>query len=270
MRGTHAIEVVDGLVVKRFRSWARDEHLREWEALTLLSRYAPGLAPEPVRAELAGDPPVIVMGWVPGEQLDDRPPIESVRLDALAAAIHRLHRAIPHDVLRSMPRAFSPNVLADKAKRLHSDQPAPADALARKALAAGGAWLHGGDLPRLLATEVEAVFGQGDGNLANCLWDGRRVRLVDFEDSGRSDRAFELAELAEHLSGIDAGLDVAALLDRFDLTPAELERLLGFRRLEALTWFLMLLPGGAAHARNPPEALPRQAIRLLALLDASG
>lgn len=138
---------------------------------------------------------------------------------------------------------------------------APAGVRGRRCVA------RGGDIPRLLAAEVEPVFGQRDGNLANCLWDDRRVRLVDFEDSGRSDLAFELAELVEHLSGIDARLDVDALLGRFDLTPAERQRLLGFRRLEALTWFLMLQPGGAAYERNPPESLHRQAIRLLDLLE---
>ncbi|GAB3405337.1 aminoglycoside phosphotransferase family protein [Flindersiella endophytica] len=269
MRGTHAIEHVDGVVVKRFRSWDRGEPRREWEALTLLARYAPGLAPEPVRAELAGDPPTIVMSRVPGEPLGERP-IGSAQLDALADAIHRLHRAVPSDALRNLPRAFSPSVLADKAERLHGRHPPSADSLVRKAFSVGGAWLHGDDVPRLLAAEAELVFGQGDGNLANCLWDGRRIRLVDFEDSGSGDRAFELAELVEHLSAIDAGLEVAALLGRFDLTRAESDRLFGFRRLEALTWFLMLLPGGAAHVRNPPEALPRQAIRLLTLLESPG
>jgi len=47
-----------------------------------------------------------------------------------------------------------------------------------------------------------AVLGQGDGNLANFLWDGGQVRIVDFEDSGPSDRAFELAVLVEHLSAV--------------------------------------------------------------------
>ncbi|SEG99641.1 Phosphotransferase enzyme family protein [Nonomuraea solani] len=41
---------------------------------------------------------------------------------------------------------------------------------------------------------VTPVFGAGDGNLANFLWDGTRVRIVDFEDSGHSDLAYEVAE----------------------------------------------------------------------------
>lgn len=36
--------------------------------------------------------------------------------------------------------------------------------------------------------------------MATLVWNGRTVRLDDFEDRGRSDRAFELAVFVEHLS----------------------------------------------------------------------
>jgi hypothetical protein len=52
------------------------------------------------------------------------------------------------------------------------------------------------------------------------LLDGRRVRLVDFEDSGPSDRAFELAVLVEHLSAWpDGRLDADTFAALFDLSP---------------------------------------------------
>jgi len=38
------------------------------------------------------------------------------------------------------------------------------------------------------------------------------------------------------------------------------------RRLAALFWLILLLPGGQASGRNPPGTLRRQADRLLALL----
>jgi len=41
---------------------------------------------------------------------------------------------------------------------------------------------------------------------------------------------------------------------------------LGFRRLAALFWLLMLRPGSRSSARNPPGTLERQAERLLGLL----
>jgi hypothetical protein len=47
---THELEFDGALVVKRYRSWDRGEPRREWLALGLLARHAPGLAPEPVRA----------------------------------------------------------------------------------------------------------------------------------------------------------------------------------------------------------------------------
>jgi thiamine kinase-like enzyme len=114
---------------------------------------------------------------------------------------------------------------------------------------------------------VPAVFGQGDSNLANFLWDGQKVRIVDFEDSGRSDRAVELAMFAEHLSvWHDAGLDAYPLIAAFNLSPAEAAKLVESRRLAALAWLLFLRPGGRASRRNPPGTLRRQAERLLSLL----
>ena len=61
VRSTHAVEMADGLVVKRFCSWERGEHQREWQALKLLAEFAPGLAPAPVTADLDADPPAITM-----------------------------------------------------------------------------------------------------------------------------------------------------------------------------------------------------------------
>ena len=51
---THDIRIDPGrgVVVKRFRSWDRDEPAREWRALRLLAEYAPGLAPRPLSASL--------------------------------------------------------------------------------------------------------------------------------------------------------------------------------------------------------------------------
>lgn len=112
------------------------------------------------------------------------------------------------------------------------------------------------------------VLGQGDANLANFLWDGSQVRIVDFEDSGPSDRAFELAVLVEHISAwSDAGLSADAFLGSFGLTAAEQVRVREYCRLSALFWLMMLPPGSPAHDRNPPGTLERQATRLLLLLE---
>lgn len=131
----------------------------------------------------------------------------------------------------------------------------------------GARWLAREGERRLSAAEVPSVFGSGDGNLANYLWDGARVRVVDFEDSGRSDAAFELAEITEHVgSWVEHPLDVSGFLGRFDLSPAEVARLPDCRRLLALVWLFLLAGEDAAAPRNPPGTAKRQAGRVLALL----
>ncbi|MBF6228505.1 hypothetical protein IU470_25785 [Nocardia abscessus] len=109
------------------------------------------------------------------------------------------------------------------------------------------------------------VFGSGDGNLANYLWDGSDVRVVDFEDSGRSDRAFELAEITEHVgSWVEHPLDVARFIESCELTAAESIRLRDCRRLLALAW-LFLLALDDKNRRNPPGTVERQAERVMNL-----
>jgi hypothetical protein len=258
---THVIDVGDDQVVKRFRSWDRGEHLREWQALTLLASYAPGLAPAPLSADLTSVPPQVRMSRVPGLPLDGQP-VTPGHLDAVAAAISRLHAAVPQDVVAGLrPQPWLEAGAADRMRSIVAGRRAPHDdVLARAAFGAGMRWLGLAVDPRPEPRSV--VFGQGDGNLANYLWDGGRVRLVDFEDSGRSDRAYELAAFAEHLSvWHDAGVETGALLGRFELTRAEHARVLFFRRAFAFYWLVKL------HGRpGRRDALHSQAARLLALL----
>jgi len=92
---------------------------------------------------------------------------------------------------------------------------------------------------------------------------------VDFEYAGKSDRCAEIAELIEHISARctpDRTWD--QLLDELDLSRFEGRRVLTIRRLDAIMWFRMLLPGQPGHSRNPPGTLQMQAQRLLDLLSA--
>ncbi|MDQ3715440.1 MAG: hypothetical protein M3381_05320 [Actinomycetota bacterium] len=88
--------------------------------------------------------------------------------------------------------------------------------------------------------------------------------MVDFEDSGGSDRAFELADLVEHVSGlVTDDLDSDKLVEAFDRDPATERRLHTYRRLMASYWLRMLLPDGPAHLRHPSGSLHRQATPVL-------
>ena len=266
---THEIHLDAGrdVVIKRFRSWDRREPAREWTALVLLAEFAPGLAATPVRADLTADPPVIEMSRLPGVPLGGTS-LSAAQADALALALSRLWNAVPHARLTEMD---GPGLNASQLTRRVTDM-LPAHhasdhrALVRQAWQAGTDWFSSSALDGLNSGDV--VLGQGDPNLANFLWDGTQVRLVDFEDSGPSDRAFELAVLVEHISAwSDAGLSADVFLALFDLTADEQAKVHQYRRLAALFWLMLLLPGSPAHHRNPPGTLERQAARLLLLLD---
>jgi hypothetical protein len=91
-RSTHVVEVADGHVIKRFRSWNRGEHQREWQALNVLAEFAPSLAPVPLSADLDADPPTITMTRLPGVPLVEQP-IAARHLDALVVAMNSCMRA---------------------------------------------------------------------------------------------------------------------------------------------------------------------------------
>ena len=179
---THSITVEEGIAVKRFRSHAGDERRlygdeprREWRALELLARYAPGLAPRPVRADLDADPPAIAMSQVPGQPLGTRP-VTRAQEDAVAAALRRLHHAIPPSVLATVePAPGSPRLLPGWIRDMARACDARLlDPLPRQAYRAALAWLDselgsglgsgGAECPASAAGPP--VFAQGDPNLA--------------------------------------------------------------------------------------------------------
>ena len=90
--------MADGHVIKRFRSWNRGEHQREWQALNVLAEFAPGLAPVPLSADLDADPPAITMTRLPGEPLASQP-ITARHLDAVTSTLDRLHTCVPPGAL---------------------------------------------------------------------------------------------------------------------------------------------------------------------------
>jgi Ser/Thr protein kinase RdoA (MazF antagonist) len=257
MRHTHGIVIGTDHVTKTYATWGRAEHRREWAALRHLHRYAPGLAPVPVSADLDAVPPMIVMTRVPGEPLSGRLAPDRVR--GLVAAIGALW-AVPVTAEAVVEPWCDDLAYA----RRFTDAVRPDDPLVATAYDAACAWWHGPD-PASLATEPAGlVVGHRDPNLDNYLWDGERVRIVDFEDAALSDPATELAVLVEHLSA--RTLDADALCAGFAVDP---ERLRAARRVFAMFWMWLLRPGGPAARRNPPGTDRAQARRLLDLLESA-
>lgn|ERR1022692_255021 len=175
---THGAVFEDGTVVKRLRHWGHDEPRREWQALNLLARFAPGLAPEPVRADLTADPPEVVMSRLPGEPLGTRP-APDVEVDAIAEALSRLHHAIPSPVLDGVDRVGyggGPQSVSDRMRELAAAcRSESLDPLPRQAYTSALAWLDSGG--------VETC------DLATLHPAGRRQRRLDRDPPTNPDRA---------------------------------------------------------------------------------
>lgn len=267
-RCTHDLDIRDDVVVKRYVSWERGEPHREWAALKLLAEQVPGLAPVPVEAVLEACPPRIVMSRLPGRVLRGRD-ATGEQIEAMTAALNRLHR-IPARVVEAVePALWGPAAAVEKTRALAGGRfDLGDDPVVRQAFRAGVAWLASAAPDRLAVNPLPSVLGLVDGNRANYLWSEEegRVWLIDWEDSGRSDRAFELGEVIEHISWHDGVLDAERFLAHFELTPVEAERVRGFRRLAALGWFFQLGPDGPATPYNPVGTLERQAERVVRLL----
>src|SRR5690242_1568180 len=139
---THFLEIRGDVVVKRFRSQARGEPRREWRALRMLARYAPGLAPAPVHAALDAEPAVVVMSRLPGEVMGTQP-LTSGQVAAVAASIGRLHRAVPPGVLDAAePMPFAPFTAVTRVRAMTAALGVPEDPEARRALHCASAWLE--------------------------------------------------------------------------------------------------------------------------------
>jgi hypothetical protein len=267
---THLIAYDGERVVKTYRSWERGEPRREWRGLTLLHDYAPGLGPAPISARLDDVPPSIVMSRLPGEPLGTRP-VTPEQLDAMAATLERLHRSVPEHALATAEPQDDPasfDALLRRSIAASSDAVAAlGDAAVLRAVAAARAFLDSGWVERCARIgRPSPAFCLNDGNLANYLWDGATVRVVDLESAGRLDRAFDLADFVEHISPrARAGIRAEDLLGRLDLRPDERARVEAYRPAFAVFWLLRLLPGGGSARRNPPGTLEAQAEHLLSL-----
>lgn len=270
---THDLVMTETEVHKRYVSWERGEPDREWSCLNLLARHAPGVAPTPLRRETDPDGiPVIVMERVPGEPLSDEP-LTRAQTVSLGRAIRETYDVPLEAVLEAeLPeRLAGPTTLpTDIADWL--DEPCDLSlcqdpGLVREGVRRARDWLAD---PRVLPRPRLSSLGISDRKPANILWDGVDCRLVDFEDSGRSDPAYEFADHIEHIAGRLSGvLDPEALADEIGLSGEDRERAHAYRPLWASSWLVMLLPGNGGFHKNPPGTTEEQAEYVLGLLGSS-
>lgn len=267
---THDLVFSPTEVRKRYVTWSDGEADREWACLTLLAECAPGVAPRPVRRETHDGAPVVIMERLPGESLG-RAPLTLEQTSSLGRALRRIYEVPLNSVLAANigERRYGPTTQRQTLTRWLSDSydlsPCQDPRLVAEGVDVALAWLAGADNlpePQLVA------LGIADLNPANILWDGVSCRLVDFEDGGLTDPAYDLADHVEHLGGrLNATFDPDALVEAVGLSREERDRMRGYRPLWVAFWLAMLLPGNGGFPRNPPGTTEAQATRLLRLLD---
>lgn len=265
MPHTHDIEMAGDVVRKVYVSWSEGEPEREWAAIVHLHEHARGLAPRPISRGVLGGRPAVTMSRVPGHPLSG--PVSRPQAVALATAAQRLFAApLPVDgrVRINEPVSFHERFRPWLSEAYEWGQCAD-PRLVRHAVDVARAWLD--QHPPEEDWLIDPVIAVGDGNLDNVLWDGETCRLIDWEEFGASDLAYEVADIAEHASSrLGRCLDVPALLDDLELTGAQRARVVQHRRRFACFWLAMLLPGNSGWRRNPPGSCEDQARHLLDLL----
>jgi hypothetical protein len=247
---THHIEVNGDLVTKTYVDSSRGEHLREWNALRAVSDAHPTLVPTPIQLTPG---PSIIMTRIQGRPLTGR--LTGEQTEGLRVALTQLWSIPPTDLQPIDHAAF-----VQRIRTAIRPWPWPGSGIVADAQLAATAWLSSPEADEL-SLPAQQVLGHGDPNLANYLWDGSHIRIVDFEDAGRSDLTMELANLVEHIAS--RGTHWTDLVEHFATDRA---RLLTARRLFAIFWLTLLRPGGPSAARNPPGTSDLQAKRVLDLL----
>ncbi len=266
---THDLTFTATEVRKRYVSWDDGEADREWACLTVLAEHAPGVAPRPLRRESEAASPVIVMERLVGEPLGSAPLTEE-QTEVLGRTLRRVYD-VPLDAVRAAgigERRYGPSTQRHTVAAWLGEPYDLAECrdpeLVASAVDVALAWLAASDqqpTPRLTA------LGIADLNPANVLWDGTTCRLVDFEDGGLTDPAYELADHVEHIAGrLPPVYDPAALVAAVGPSEDDQARLRAYRPLWAAFWLAMLLPGNGGFRRNPPGTTEAQARHLAAML----
>ena len=158
---------------------------------------------------------------------------EAYPLEHWSSRIQPLPRAVAGAVEQAVHIARP--IFEQEAKA--SDSPSGHDDACALAASLIGDWLASADPARFLEASDRLVFSRGDQNLANALWDGERIRFVDFEYCGWNDLARDLSLMTEHIQSYGTPIeDWDWYIDQFDLTPSQRRRALAGRRRQALSW----------------------------------
>ncbi|MEU0465385.1 aminoglycoside phosphotransferase family protein [Amycolatopsis sp. NPDC006131] len=227
------------ICLKVYRKTDKDRVAREWHGLNHVAGL--GLAPQPLWRDDHPDHPALGMSFVPGQPIPELANPELVLPQV--AAVTRAIQALPvSEPLASWPRVDSivhyiARLTDIWPRQLAADE---GDAYTEKLRALLDRWEAGGDVD-LLRRRATAVFSRGDANLLNWLCENDRLRVVDFEFSGWSDRAVDAADHIEHISARQVPDSTwRTLEDDLGVNRQNRSRFAAARRTIALRWLAVL------------------------------
>ena len=229
--------------VKIYRVDDRRRAEREWLSLTFLSGHQAGSAPVPLWADPHPGQPAIGMTFLPGrpfpETGDRQEPLRAL------AAVQRQYAELPlQGELSTLERIDSASHYIRRIAGIWAPviKSHPRGALTRDLLQILSQWEDSGDAA-VLTEPARRIFSGGDSNLLNWLWDRSHIRVVDYEFAGYSDLAFDCADLTEHVSGREAGIDDQAWAETICLAGLggeDQRRFEAAQRTCALRWLAVL------------------------------
>jgi hypothetical protein len=236
---------------------------REYGALSVLQRL--DIAPRPVYIQAEPRPPLgpfVVYEYMPGRMWDRRRPAAEEL--AQLADIWLAFAQVPVNDLP--PSRLFEASLAEAAAGWQRDFVAyaawaeasfpaalPAARLCQQAMAG-----HQDTLQALLDVRPRLAFGRSDSRFANIIArPGGRLGLVDWEDSGLTDPALDLADLVVHANQEDllSAVEWEAFLKpylaaRSPVDPGLERRLTLYLPLFSLFWLSILISHGLTVAQN--------------------
>jgi aminoglycoside phosphotransferase (APT) family kinase protein len=237
----------------------RDRARREFNALSLLENLGASVAPRPVHLDLDHyEHSVVVQTWLPGMPLWSAPPEDDTWLQILRA-YHRLHSLPPADGGTwgaGHGPMLSPITPEEMVTGIHAlvEQLPPAGRPERLS-----ELLQSLDRVRLPRLPTSRCWAHGDPNIRNLILKEDGVKLVDWEYSGVTDPANEMAKLISHPIAASAGEArwdwVAQQYAELSAVPEMLPRIQLCYALRLVGWCVRLLFGRHVLLQRPSVRL---------------
>ena len=256
---------IDGqrVCIKLHKTDGRQRDRREWEALSVLAASHPAVSPLPIGYEPEAQP-AMAIELLPGTGLGHHH-LTADQVRALVAVNREVHAVTPEHVgpAELLPARLTDDGMLTQVQSFFTGAIDLRTSLRDEMYARWSAWTTGTD-PKVLAEPIQPILGQGEPNLTNCLWDGERFRLIDWEYAGWSNQPYELALLVEHVQSRETPDDTwQSFLDLSGLTASGHRRTLAARRLVAWFWLVTFWPTG----QDDDERFEAQARRVSQVLN---